>query len=188
MVYIVEAPDRCGKSTQIEILRKKLEREGGAVFVVHCEAIKSFSKDEPKLNYEEAVKNASKIRYSALLDICRRYALDKKIHFIFDRAHLGEAVYSPMYRNYSGDYVFDMELMLPPEVLEAIRLFVFVDTPENLIKRDDGLSFTTDIEKKKQEIELFIEAYKKTHIKSAYLIDISEYSIEDVTKIIEERI
>ena len=187
MVYIFEGLDRTGKSTQIELLKKKLEREGGAVFTVHCDAIKSFSKDEPKLNYEEAVKNASKIRYSALLDVCRRYAFDKKIHFIFDRAHLGEAVYSPMYRNYSGDYVFDMELM-SPEVIEAVRLFVFVDTPENLIKRDDGESFSNDIEKKKKEIELFIEAYKKTHIKNSYLIDISEFSIEDVAKIIEERI
>ena len=34
---------------------------------------------------------------------------DKDINLIFNRSHLGETVYSPLYRGYSGDYIFDIE-------------------------------------------------------------------------------
>ena len=34
---------------------------------------------------------------------------DTDINLIFNRSHLGETVYSPLYRGYSGDYVFDIE-------------------------------------------------------------------------------
>ena len=82
---------------------------------------------------------------------------------IFNRAHLGETVYSPMYRNYNGDFVFDFEKDYvrrePPET----KLIVFTDTPEAVIERDkkrgDGLSFSLDIDKKKQELEAFERAY-----------------------------
>ena len=33
---------------------------------------------------------------------------DLDINLIFNRSHLGESVYSPLYRGYSGDFVFDI--------------------------------------------------------------------------------
>ena len=82
---------------------------------------------------------------------------------IFNRAHLGETVYSPIYRNYSGDFVFDFEKDYVKREHPETKLIVFTDTPEAVIERDkkrgDGLSFSLDIDKKKQELEAFERAY-----------------------------
>jgi len=108
-------------------------------------------------------------------------------YFIYDRSHLGESVYSPIYRNYSGDYVFDIEKESKDfgcKTINSCALIVFVDEPENLIKRDDGLSFSVDLDKKQDEINRFIEAFNKSNIKKKILINIKDRSIEEVHEII----
>ena len=82
---------------------------------------------------------------------------------ICDRAHLGECVYSPIYRDYSGDFVFEEEKnFIWQDNLKRIKLILFTDDAENVIKRDDGLSFSIDLDTKKKEIELFDKAFEKS--------------------------
>lgn len=96
---------------------------------------------------------------------------------IVDRSHIGEMVYSPLYRNYSGDYVLDIEKQYNTD---NFYLIVLTDRAENLISRDDGLSHSTDIDKKNEELELFREAFQKSNIKNKYMMNIEGHNENEV--------
>ena len=189
MVIIMEGIDCVGKTTQIIRLQRALERDGGAVFVIHCESVKSFDKDEAKIDYKSKIKWVSQKRYAGMLKIAAQYANDPDVHVIFDRAHLGEHVYSPIYREYDGSYVFDFEKMLGSDALNSIFQFVLIDDPERAVARDtargDGQSFTLDVQKKKEEIDKFIDAYCNSSIRHSHLINIKDLDEEAVAKQIE---
>jgi hypothetical protein len=83
-------------------------------------------------------------------------------------------VYGPVYRGYTGEYVLDIERKFTHvhPIWDNLYLFTLIDQPENLIKRDDGLSFSIDVKKKETEINNFINAYEKSLIKNKLLINI----------------
>jgi len=141
MVYIFEGLDRTGKGTQIQNLKRYLEEKGQLCHVVHYSNIKG-----------DSIEIRSKQYYQEMFGLIK-FATYNNINLILDRAHGGETVYSPIYRNYSGDYVFEIESGFGNRVLQNIRLFVFIDKPENLINREDGESFTIELEKKQDEIK-----------------------------------
>ena len=169
-IIILEGPDRCGKSTQIKMLMKNLINE--PTHVIHYSSI-------PGLSKEECI-NFSKILYDDMFQL----SYDAHSHnrnLIFDRAHLGEYVYGPIYRGYSGDYIFDIEEKWKKNSFwDSLYLFVFIDKPENLISREDGLSFSVELEKKKQEINNFKEAFDKSKIKKKFLLNIQGFSPKEV--------
>jgi thymidylate kinase len=102
-------------------------------------------------------------------------------HLIFDRSHLGEYVYAPIYRDYSGSYVFEIEQeYLYNPFFKDIILFVLIDEPKNAIAREDGNSFSTDISVKQLEIDKFKKAFELSHIENKFLININGKSIKDV--------
>lgn len=101
---------------------------------------------------------------------------------ICDRSHLGEMVYGPIYRGYSGEYVLDIEkkYMEIPSIWNNLFLITLYDEPENVIKRDDGLSFSTDIRIKREEIKNFINAHGKSNIKNKLLLNIKNHNADAV--------
>lgn len=183
MIVICEGLDRCGKSTQIEKLQTYFKEKGLETSVMHYAGV---DVDDCGPFTNPAKEIASRTRYDDMLNIASHQA-DMHHVFIFDRAHLGEYVYSPMYRHYDGGYVFELETKYQ-NLMEKALLFVFVDSAEHLIARDDGLSLTNDLNKKREEIARFEDAFKLSHIKHKMLIDISDKSIEDVWYIIKQRL
>lgn len=168
MVILLSAPDRCGKTTQINNIKNYLEEKGKLVHYLHYSAIKG-----------EDIKNRSKQYYSEMFQLIK-FATHNNINLILDRCHDGECVYGPIYRGYSGDFVFDIELNFGNRVLNNCLLITFIDKPENLVKREDGLSFTVELDKKQREVNLFKDFYEKSNIKHKLLIDIDGKSIETV--------
>lgn len=153
MNIIIEGCDAMGKGTQIANIEKEWEKRNKAVHIVHYSNI--------KLDSNEEIKIASMKRYREMFRLMS--VVPNENVLIFDRAHLGETVYSPMYRNYNGDFVFDFEKDYVNHNNPVTKLIVFTDTPEAVIERDkkrgDGLSFSLDVDKKRQEIEAFERAY-----------------------------
>ena len=96
---------------------------------------------------------------------------------ILDRSHLGETVYSPIYRNYSGDYVYELENIV--EHPKKVFVITLIDKAENLISREDGHSFSTNIDQKNKEIDAFKKANSNTKFNSL-LIDIDGLSPDKV--------
>lgn len=177
MVIIICGLDRCGKSTQIEKIRNYFSEKNIETNVIHYEQVNTTKE------HQEA---ASRIRYDDMLKTANELSKNKSV-MIYDRAHLGEYVYSPIYRNYSGEYVFELEKKYETVMDKAI-LFLFTDRPENLLSREDGLSFSSKIENKQKEIILFTEAFNKSNIKHKYHIDIDGLDENKVWEIVKSKI
>lgn len=162
---IIEGLDRCGKDTIIQHIISKSNN----VVLRHC----SF----PKGNTIEEKIQYQKDSFEYELSQCKRYIENEKYDmdnsfYIFNRSHLGECVYGPMYRNSEADWVYDLEKKyLDPANAYLIMLY---GDPEFLIKNDDGLSFSTDVEKKSEEIWRFKRAFEKSSIEKKLLLKIND--------------
>lgn len=161
MTIIAEGVDALGKSTQIQKIKEEFERCGKSVHILHYSNIKAFGNDNKK------IKEASYKQYRDMLKLANYAASEDSMALILDRSHIGEAVYSPLYRDYNGDFVFEEEkTFIWQDNLKRIKLILFTDEVEAIIKRDkernDGLSFSLDPEMKKKELELFDKAFEKS--------------------------
>ena len=101
---------------------------------------------------------------------------DSEISLIFNRSHLGETVYSPLYRDYSGDYIFDIEKEYVNDLKDKLYLITLVGDPNIIQKRDDGLSHSSKLEDIQREVNLFTTAHRKSNIKNKILINIGFFN------------
>lgn len=179
MIIIFCGPDRCGKDTQIRNAMQYLleQNENKTVHVLHYSA----------LPITDNIKERSSLLYCDMFRIADTFRKIDDMHLIFNRAHLGETVYSPLYRNYSGDFVFDIEKYFK-DLMKEIRLITLIDSSfKCLTERDDGLSLSAgSIEKANKEVEGFIRATEMSNIKHKIIIDIANSTVEEVKqKVIE---
>lgn len=126
----------------------------------------------------EKVIEYSKKMYREMFNYMLNSIKFNKSGIICDRSHIGEMVYGPIYRNYSGEYVIDIEKEFSniKSIWDNIFLITLYDEPENLIARDDGLSFSTNLEKKQNEINNFLKAHDKSTIKNKLTINIKNHN------------
>jgi len=170
MIIIFEGPDNVGKGTQIQKILPYLHDR--PTHQLHYSAVTGFNTPEETKEYSEKT-------YFSMFKLLHHYY--EEFNFVLDRSHIGEMVYAPLYRNYDGDYVLEIEkVWMGYDFWKQIYLITFVDDPENLIKRDDGLSFTIEPDKKKDEINRFMEAFKKSNIKYKHTINVFNKSIDQV--------
>lgn len=186
MVVIFDSVDAIGKDTQIEKLVQEAHKRGIITHILHYSNIKG-------LKDNNAVRDLSVKQYQSIFTFMKDVAIPSKDIFIYNRAHLSEYVYSPMYRNYDGYYVFALEkTILKDSLSKDIYLFSFTDNPEKIIERDkergDGQSFSLDLDKKKQELDMFKEAYNLSSIYRKNLINIENKSIDDVADEINQTV
>ena len=164
MILLCEGLDNVGKDTQIKNIQPLLTDL--PLHVLHYSNYKGF-------NSVEESKNYSKMVYNNMFNILKNESPFN--HFILNRSHIGEFVYSNMYRNYCGDYIFEFEEYWKSrfENWNDIYLITFIDEVENLIKRDDGESHSIDPIKKQVEIDKFIEATNRSIISNKIIININ---------------
>lgn len=181
---IVCGCDRTGKTTQIMKMKEHFEAQGKSVHILHFENIKL---DEGIKFKPAQMQQLSKVRYNDMLKLADEYATDDKTVLIFDRAHLGELVYAPLFRKYEGDYVLELETQYP-NLIEHGKLIVFSDEAKNLVKRDDGNSLGKKPTKKKKQLEIdkFVAAFEASHIKDKHFININKLKEEKVWKQVQE--
>lgn len=162
-VILVEGPDNVGKTTLIQGIQNKLNDI--QFHVLHYSNVKQESKEKSIL-YNKTI-------YKQMFEL-----FNSDLSFICDRSHLGEMVYGPIYRNYSGEYVLDLEAN--SGLCDEIYLVTLIDTSDNLITRDDGLSFSTESIIKNQEIRNFVNAHEKSNIKNKLIINVDSHGIDEV--------
>ena len=187
MIVLFDGLDNTGKTTQIQKLVSYFANKDMISTV--CKYSKfdkldkkkeeKFSKRFYKDYFEKIVNWPDKVIPDPA------YIAEDNIHYIhdnnliLDRGHISEAVYAPMYRSYSGDYVWDLEKCL--ENKYNIYLIVLIDSVEKAVEREDGLSLSNgNADKINIEISKFAEAYKKSCIQNKIIIDINGLSIEEV--------
>lgn len=183
---IIEGVDRMGKSSLIDGLMNTL----GFFQVIHYEKPKvlgiHYSDAIEKINREDpsAHMDPPALDWDARQSAQKAYQVESFWHmlrmlsqpgrYIMDRAHLGEFVYAPRYRKYSGDYVFDLERQFTNDQNSKFAdttLLVLLTTSDFSFIQDDGLSF--DFSKKEEEQEDFKRAFSKSTIKNKLMIDVA---------------
>lgn len=163
---MVEGIDNVGKSTLIRNLQKYLN--DFTLQMLHYSNVPQESK-------EKGIEYAKDL-YTQMFHIMSQSQRYENSGFICDRSHIGEAVYAPMYRGYCGDFVFDIEKQFNfiNSFWDNLFLITLYDDPENVIARDDGLSYSTDLVEKNTEIELFLEAHEHSNIKNKLAVNVKE--------------
>ena len=171
---IIEGTDNTGKDTQQNLI---IEKVNNLVFQkLHYSSL-PFKEDK-----EKHVLYSQKL-YDDMFKLMMA-SKDKDINIIFNRSHLGESVYSPLYREYSGDYIFDIEKKYVKQLREELYLITLTNDPHTILKRDDGLSFYGNEEEVKAEIDGFNRAHRLSKIKNKLKIHLGTMSAEEVSNII----
>lgn len=134
MIIVVEGPDFAGKSTLVKKLEKHHKSKGRTVNVVHT------TQPDPEDHLPLFVRYVDDIKYAIEVQ-----GDDGVV--IFDRLHIGEAIYGPRYRGESRISELQMEVL--DQLLTDIgALKVFVDTADaDLLHRfrgDRGEDFVKD--------------------------------------------
>ena len=166
---LVEGLDRLGKSTLVESIQQEL----GYFQVIHFGKPKHLKFYETQATNGFILNEKSEYLYqhASFKNMFELIKSDARI--IFDRAHLGECVYSPIYRNYSGDYVYDLERKYGMGDSRNAKLILLTEdfaTAKHFV--DDGLSF--DITKREQEQNLFLEAFEKSIIRDKQIVCVTD--------------
>ncbi len=162
MIISFNGIDNVGKTTQIELLQAKLKELGYPVHYMHYGS---------SWNEEQGYKT-----YTALYQMLNSFQQmfnSKENFMILDRDQMGENVYGPLYRNYDKNFD-NSELTYTLKNTDDIIQFVFLDDAEKSLDRDDGLSHSVDLEKRKLEIEYFTKAYIKSKLPLKFLININD--------------
>ena len=157
--FCIEGIDRLGKDSLISGIKNKL----GFHQEIH------YQKPEILEVYaNNLLKDAQKTYQSVSFYDMMTMLSHNDVRFIMNRAHLGEYVYSPRYRGYSGDYVFNLEKHFPKFLDNT--LLVLLWTSSFLFIKDDGMSF--DFNKKEDEQKDFINAFHLSNMKHKIMIDV----------------
>jgi len=179
---ICEGTDNVGKDTQIDLIIKNMSDH--VFHKLHYSAL-PFNDDKDKHS------SYSKKLYETMFRLMMKSKIANKpgdldINLIFNRSHLGETVYSPLYRGYSGDYVFDIEKKFTKALREDLYLITLVNDPHTILKRDDGKSFYGNEEEVKAEVDGFKRAHHKSTIKNKLLVNVGTMSAIEVSNILVE--
>lgn len=182
--FLIDGIDRLGKTSLIEHLQQEL----GYHLVIHYDKPKLLSN---LINTAELIKNAepgetdyAEDQHLDVNNLARKLYQEETNRgmfnlmktdtpVIFDRTHLGELVYAPLYRKYSGEYVFEFEkdyIESKPFTHQTDSRLILMTTSNFDMLVDDGLSF--DPNKKEEEQARFIEAFSKSLIVNKIMIDV----------------
>lgn len=168
---IIEGPDRVGKSTQIKRLMKFFAGSSPMQWL-HYTSIRGL--DE---NWQTEL---FKTTFNHMFKLITR---EPNVIWFLDRSHLGEKVYGPVYRpNSNTDYVWDLEKKYKIGEREDVFLLLFYDSSFENLKRDDGDSYTVELDACRKEVERFKAAYYSTSIRKKIMIDIANKDTDQVTK------
>lgn len=164
-LVIFEGVDNTGKSTQAKILMRD--------YPFYSEYVHfSYPKD-----------GRSESQYTDYANFMNRI-FRQYFGTVADRSHIGEMVYGPLYRKGKMKHVLNLEKMYP-ETMSSTVLILFEDKPSNIIKRDDGRSFSIKMTRKIKEMLMFRLAFYRSNIKYKKIININGLTIEEVAQKIQ---
>ena len=164
--FIIEGLDRLGKDTLIQGIQHRC----GYHLVLH------YGKPVELECYLRDDAATAKQRYQAesFRSMFELLGCSPTINIICNRAHIGECVYAPIYRGYSGDYVFDLERRVEVAKIPSMRLLLL--TEDFAVSRhfvDDGQSLGS-AERRREEQDLFLAAFERSSISDKRLVCVTD--------------
>ncbi len=164
--FLIEGIDRLGKDRLIAGLQKQL----GYHAVIHCSK-PIRSEYYVKQSEKDALRLFQVDTFRTMFAILRDMPL---MRVIYNRAHLGECVYAPLYRSYSGDYVFELEREFDMPHITDLRLILLVENFEvSKHFSDDGKSLGPTNERKKEQ-DFFLGAFASSTIPDKRVVNVTD--------------
>jgi hypothetical protein len=164
--FLLEGIDRTGKDTLVE----GIQNRRGYHLILHYTKppVLDHYSTEAEMSPERQYQEAS---FRTMFEILRNA---DRASVICNRAHLGECVYAPMYRGYSGDYVFELERAFNVHALEGVRLILLTeDFDRSRHFSDDGRSLGSPDDRRRQQ-DLFLGAFEGSTIADKRLICVTD--------------
>ena len=93
---------------------------------------------------------------------------------ICNRAHLGESVYAPLYRGYSGEYVFELEREFDAGDLTHVRLVLLTENLDISVHFQDDRKSLGGPERRREEQMLFVRAFNASTIKDKRIVCVTD--------------
>jgi thymidylate kinase len=188
-LIIICGGDQLGKSSLIKGLCEYFNYKN--ITLRHCD------KPPANLNQVESVDFQFKCFYREGNLI--NFIFDKfnettiKYHYcdniiMYDRFHLGEYVYGQMFRKVEAKFLKAKLLFFEKSFLNYpdVNLITLTSDPEFFLEKEDGNSFSKNLEEKTKELELFKEAHEFSSIKNKTIIKVDNIGIfrpkEDILK------
>jgi thymidylate kinase len=177
-LVVIESGDRLGKGSLIKGLCEYFDFKN--ITLRHCDKPPKGLSSEETLQFQfecfrqeaNLIKNIRKMN--------EKYCYHNNI-IIYDRFHLGEFVYSQMFRG--GDPKFLKQKLISYEIFWLVEdnqtndntyLITLTADPEFFHSKEDGNSFSQKLEDKTKELELFKEAHEFSTIKNKLLIKVDQ--------------
>lgn len=185
-LLIFEGLDRCGKDTIINHIAADYPH----LIRVHWGYPKGET-NEDKTEYQVKAFNAEMAVQGNLRHIYGANYFEDGI-YIWNRSHIGEYVYGPMYRESNPEsWIPQLESSYFKNDEDVYLIYLYADV-DFILKQDDGKSFTTDRKKKQKEMRLFNEAVDKSCIKNKLKIKVNDGNeyipIDTICQIIKDAI
>ena len=181
-IIIIEGVDNVGKSS---LVSKIIDQHG---YFTKVKFDKPQRCEYYKGDLQRYQRDSFFNTFEMIKDAVRPGSQPFSPRFIFDRCHLGELVYSPLYRGYSGDYVFDQERQALGNIgviaASSIRLILLTAYDPSKLP-DDGKSFDTT--KISMEQSMFLDGFKRSCIRNKVVVNVQtpdgEFrSLDDIYK------
>lgn len=173
--YALEGIDRLGKSTLIQNLKKELGYFQSIHFTKPPKEIAKVYDEVPQ--WARFAKDDDYVPVKGYQGDCFYNSMvlaQSGAKIVYDRWHLGEYVYAPMYRGYSGDYIFNLETRSGIDSYEHVRLILLIeDFEKSKHFIDDGESLGTEADRETEQ-NLFIEAFHKSGIRDKRIICVTD--------------
>lgn len=174
VAIFMEGLDRCGKSSQIKLIMKHLA--GRSIQIMHYTAIKGLS--------NEAQVEQFKKTFNHMFSLLQ----DDSAHWILDRSHVGDWVYSQKYRKHKPFWIWDLEKTWGVSRRDDFYLILLYDSSFKSLQRDDGDGFSVEKSDVEEEIQLFKEAVSMSSIQNKIVIDINGLDIPAVENLIWQQL
>lgn len=161
MIVMIEGLDRCGKSFLVNHLRKKYFTTPN--ILVHHSSSPPDVKDQNGWELKH---------YESLFMMSKSLVDDSFYDVIFDRFHLGAAVYGEKYRGANPSDIYQLDFKYLHDYPRA-ALILLTDDPEAISYRDDGNSLESSLEEYRETMSAFIEAYTVSSCMNKLHINVS---------------
>ena len=178
-LLIIEGPDRCGKSSLIKGICEYYNYDN--ISIRHFGKPPKSLLGEAALSYQLNAFYKEAELFSKSLQLLSDYYSYYENTFIWNRSHLGEYIYGPMFRNanmtdYSNVVKNSLSLFEKKyfSTLKNVYLITLVADPKFNLSKEDGNSFSQTLEQKTKEIELFKEAHEFSIIHPKLLLKVDE--------------
>ena len=148
MNYVVMGIDRIGKDTFIDY---------------------NFP-DHKKIHLTKPPKDEDPLMFSKA-EYCEYFCnLKKSDNIVYNRGHIDEFVYAPIYRKYSTYWLTIMEEEFAGDVTNTVFILLYTDNFDMMV--DDGLSH--DFSRKEEEQEFFLKYFDSSKMLNKIKIKVND--------------